>query len=59
MVTEKMALTLTFILVLLALALVFGLSVITVLHDYLVYRDLRRRLREEGKRREKDGKSQS
>jgi len=48
-----MASTLTFLLEL-ALVLVFGLSVITVLHDYLVYRDLMRRLREEEKRQEKD-----
>lgn len=47
MVIEKMASTLTFLLVSLALALVFGLLGITVLQDYLVYRDLRRRLREE------------
>ncbi|GAJ07646.1 unnamed protein product [marine sediment metagenome] len=38
---------LTFLLISLTLALVFELSVITVLHDYLVYRDLRRRLMEE------------
>ena len=54
MVIEKMAFTLTFLLVSLALAFVFLLSVITVLHDYLVYKDLRRRLREEEKRQEKN-----
>ena len=53
MVNENMASTLTFLLAL-ALAFVFLLSVITVLHDYLVYSDLRRRLREEEKRQEKD-----
>jgi len=42
-----MASTLTFLLVSLALAFVFWLSVITVLHDCLIYRDLKRRLREE------------
>lgn len=49
--------TLTFLLVSLALVFVFGLSVITVLHDYLIYRDLMRRLREEEKRQEKDDES--
>lgn len=53
MLTEKMASTLTFLLAL-ALVLVFVLSVITVLHDCLVYRDLRRRLIEEEKRQAKD-----
>ena len=47
-----MASILTFLLVSLALALVFGFSVMMVLRDYLVYRDLRRRLREEEKRQE-------
>jgi len=47
MVIEKMVSTLTFLLVSLALAFVFELSVITVLHDCLIYRDLRRRLRTE------------
>jgi len=53
-----MASTLTFILAL-ALVWVFGIFWITVLNDYLIYRDLRRRLREEEKRREKDDESQS
>lgn len=44
---ETMASTLTFLLVSLALAFVFELSVITVLHDCLIYRDLQRRLRTE------------
>jgi len=52
MVTEKMASTLTFLLEL-ALAWVLGLFGIMVLHDCLVYRDLRRRLREEEKDRRK------
>jgi len=54
MVTENMASTFTFLLAL-ALFLVFGLPVVMVFPDYLVYRGLRRRLGEE----EKDDESQS